>query len=454
MEFKKENNFGSLTNSIGKFNLQNKKVLIPEMNRIAAHFIAATFRGFGIHAKVLETYQGLDFGKKYTSGKECFPCQITMGDILYFLKKEKERLGDAFEPKNYLYFLPEADGPCRFGMYNKYQRIVLDSFPGLDKLKIVSITTKDGYSLEGVIAQDRLLDFRKANYIAVVVADILERLLWRIRPYEKEEGITDEFIDQSMHVLGDVFETYGVRKEFSKVLDKLEEIIEEGKTCINYAIPQKPLIGIVGEIFLRMHVNSNQDLIRILERHGAEVINASLAEWVNYITYQQLRDNRINFRLSMKQFRFDHLKDCLHKFVSYGAELIYQKMRQKQIYRRAAKRIDLESDHKVSHLEKILKQEDLFCFDVGTETCLSIAGILQFVREGYNGVVNVYPFTCMPSLTTSAIVKPLMNKLRVPYLDTPYDGSFQPDRETVIRTFMHQATQHFQRQGRKGILQN
>jgi hypothetical protein len=65
----------------------------------------------------------------------------------------------------------------------------------------------------------------------------------------------------------------------------------------------------------------------------------------------------------------------------------------------------------------------------------------------------VYPFTCMPSMTTSAIVKPIMNRMRIPYLDTPYDASTQPGRETAIRTFMHQAAQHFRRYGKKGSLQ-
>ncbi|NNL78682.1 MAG: CoA activase, partial [Desulfobacterales bacterium] len=159
-------NSDSLTKRIGKFHLRNKTVLIPEMNRIAAHLMAATFRSFGSNAIVLQTYKGLDLGKKYTSGKECFPCQITLGDILLFLKTEQERLGAVFDPENYLYFLPESDGPCRFGMYNQFQRIVLDSLPVLDKVKIVSITAKDGYSLDGVIEQDRVLDFRKASYIA------------------------------------------------------------------------------------------------------------------------------------------------------------------------------------------------------------------------------------------------------------------------------------------------
>jgi predicted nucleotide-binding protein (sugar kinase/HSP70/actin superfamily) len=441
--------FDSLTAGIGKFQLNNKTVLIPEMNRIAAHLMAATFRSFGIHALVLPTFTGLDLGKKYTSGKECFPCQITLGDVLHFLKTEQRKLGAAFDPQNYLYFLPESDGPCRFGMYNKYQRMVLDSFTGLDRVKIVSITAKDGYALDGLIEASRMLNFRKASYIAVVTADILERLQWRIRPYERTAGLTDDFIEKSMHQMESSFESHGAANDFGRILAELEEITRQGRALIDPAIPRKPLIGIVGEIFLRMHVNSNQDLIRVLERHGAEVVNSSLAEWVNYITYGQLREHRINYRLNLKQLHCGRIKHHLQNILRFGTDLFYQELRQRKFYNRATRLLDFEHDHKISRLEKRLQQEDIFSFDVTTETCVSIAAILQFVREGYNGVVNVYPFTCMPGMTTSAIVKPIMNRMRIPYLDTPYDASTQPGRETAIRTFMHQATQHCQRHGRK-----
>jgi len=453
MKSKNENNFDSLAKNIGKFHLHNKTVLIPAMNRIATHLLAAAFRSFDIKARVLQTYKGLDLGKTHTSGKECFPCQITLGDILLFLKTEQKKRGAAFDPENYLYFLPESDGPCRFGMYNKYQRMVLDSFPGFDRVKIVSLTTTDGYSLEGVIEQDRVLDFRKANYMAVVVADIMERLLWRIRPYEKAAGITDDFIERAMHAVEASFEMHAAAGAYDKILHRLEAVVREGQALIDPAIPAKPLIGIVGEIFLRMHVDSNQDLIRVLEKHGAEVVNSSLAEWVNYITYGQLRQNKINFRLNLKQLNFGRLKKNLRQMLRFGSDLLYQELKQKQFYNRVSKLIDIEHDHKVRHLEQRLQKEDLFTFDVTTETCLSIAAILQFAEEGYNGIVNVYPFTCMPGMTTSAIVKPVMNKRRIPYLDTPYDGSLQPGRDTAIRTFMHQVTQHFQRHGRRGIIQ-
>jgi predicted nucleotide-binding protein (sugar kinase/HSP70/actin superfamily) len=429
MKSKHQNKFDSLTNRIGKFHLQNKTVLIPEMNRIGAHLIAATFRSFGSNAMVLKTYDGLDLGKKYTSGKECFPCQVTLGDLLLFLKTEQEKLGAAFDPENYLYFLPESDGPCRFGMYNKFQRMVLDSFPGLDRIKIVSITTTDGCWLS-----------ERQVILPWWWPTSWNGFCGESGPMKRKKALR---MTLSKNPCG----------KWNPFLKPTQLLTILAGSWIDPAIPTKPLIGIVGEIFLRMHVQSNQDVIRVLERHGAEVVNSSLAEWVNYITYGQLRENKINFRLNLKQLNFGRLKHHLQKIISFGGDLFYQEMRQKQFYNRATRLIDFEHDHKVSHLEKLLEKEDIFTFNVTTETCLSIAAILQFVKEGYNGVVNVYPFTCMPGMTTSAIVKPVMNRMRVPYLDTPYDGSFQPGRETALRTFMHQVTQHFQRYGRKGIIQ-
>jgi len=435
--------------TVGKFHLGKKKVLIPEMNRMTAHLFAATFRSFGIEAQVLETYGGLDLGKKYTSGKECFPCQVTLGDILCFAKEERKRLGPAFNPEDYIYFMPESEGPCRFGLYNKYQRIVLDSFPGLKKLKISSVTTKDGYSVEGLLEEERVLSFKKAGFLSVVAADILDRLTWRVRPYEKEQGMTDAFMEQAMHRMVRSFETYGAAKAFDPVLSELDEILEEAKGIIDPKISPKPLIGIVGEIFLRMHRNSNQDLIKVLEKYGAEVENASVSEWVNYVSYAGLRQERKNLALNLRLLRLADVKVCAKEILNFGMNLLFQERTQKELYRRAQKITDLAGDHKISHLENTLDRSGIFSFDVSTEACLSIAGILHCAREGYNGVVNVYPFTCMPSITTSAVVRPLLSEWQFPYLDTSYDGSFQPNREASLRTFMYQAHQHFIQHGRK-----
>ena len=100
MESATKQTFHSLSENVGLFNLQGKTTLIPEMNRLGGHLLAGTFRGFGINTIVMETYKGLDLGMEYTSGKECYPCQVTLGDILYHMKKEKKRLGPSFNPSN------------------------------------------------------------------------------------------------------------------------------------------------------------------------------------------------------------------------------------------------------------------------------------------------------------------------------------------------------------------
>ena len=74
METHKTAHFQSLSQNVGRFNLRNKKFLIPQMNRIGSHLLAATFKGFGIDAEVMENDKGLDLGMEYTSGKECYPC--------------------------------------------------------------------------------------------------------------------------------------------------------------------------------------------------------------------------------------------------------------------------------------------------------------------------------------------------------------------------------------------
>jgi len=440
--------FRDMAERVGRFSAQGKRFLIPEMNPMNSHLLAGVFQGFGTPAEVMETYTGLDLGKKYTSGKECFPCVVTLGDILYFMEKEKERLGDKFNPENYMYFMPEADGPCRFGMYNKLHRIILDTLPGLERVQITSLSSDDAYDLAGLVPTEKLQEFRKAGFLSIVVGDILDRLLWRIRPYERSEGITDAFILQARMRLSESFAKHSSTGNLTPILLDLEEIVKQAKGLIDPSIPRKPLIGVVGEIYVRTHVKSNQDTIRVLERYGAEAVNASLGEWINYTTYDQVRMARIALRLHLKSLQLKEIKKDLLKYLKFGLTLLYQYMQQRKVYRMVRNYIDVIEDHKIGHLDRVLIKNNAFSFEVGTEACLSISSALVLARHGYNGIVNIFPFTCMPSNLTASIAKPLMAKLNVPYIDVSYDGSFQPGREAALRTFMYQASQHCKAHGR------
>ena len=47
----------SPSTTLGKLNITNKTLLIPDMNRIGSRLFAATVRSFGIPAIILETYK-------------------------------------------------------------------------------------------------------------------------------------------------------------------------------------------------------------------------------------------------------------------------------------------------------------------------------------------------------------------------------------------------------------
>jgi predicted nucleotide-binding protein (sugar kinase/HSP70/actin superfamily) len=399
-------------------------------------------RSYGIDAQVMETYKGLQLGKQYTSGKECFPCQITLGDVLYHLEREKERLGEGFNPENYLYFMAEAGGPCRFGMYNKLHRIILDSMDGFSKTRIASLTADDSYSLGGLMKPEEKTHFRRSAYVAIVIGDILDRMLWRTRPYEKEKGQAEVYYEKTLDDMCLAVEIHGRKKRFQQIYRILEEAVGKAQDIVEPAIPPKPLIGMVGEIYLRSHTKSNQNLIKLLESHGGEVVNASLAEWVNYVSYDNMEKAKRKVLLALRQRDLKSLRQNFTKWLSNRIELSYQYFRMDQVYRRVKKHFHIYEDHKIDKLEKQLDNGRLFSFQVGTEAGLSIGGALEYCLHGFDGIVNVFPFTCMPSTMCSAVLKPLLDRMQIPYIDAAYDGTYQPNLEAAIRTFMYQAAQH------------
>ena len=91
--------FHRFQTSVKQFDVSGRTLLIPDMAPFGARLIAASFRAVGVDAIVLDTYKGLSLGREFTSGKECFPCQVTLGDILHYLQREKERLGGSVFPR-------------------------------------------------------------------------------------------------------------------------------------------------------------------------------------------------------------------------------------------------------------------------------------------------------------------------------------------------------------------
>jgi predicted nucleotide-binding protein (sugar kinase/HSP70/actin superfamily) len=320
----------------------------------------------------------------------------------------------------------------------------MDSMDGFSKTRITSITAEDSYSLGGLMGPEVRTHFRRSAYVSLVIGDVLDRTLWRTRPYEQKAGMAEDYLEKALSLMCQEMETHGRQKKFHRILSTLEQVVKKARNLIDPSIPPKPLIGMVGEIYLRSHRQSNQDLIKLLESHGGEVVNASIAEWINYVSYDNMLKAKREVVFALKERDLKSLRRHFRNWLKNRTELAYQYFRMDQIYRRVRKHLPIHEDHRISTLERQLDNDRLFSFKIGTEAGLSIGGALEYCLHGYDGIVNVFPFTCMPSTMCSAILKPILDRMNVPYIDAAYDGTYQPNLEAIIRTFMYQATQHQQ----------
>jgi len=175
--------------------LSAKKIHIPPMAYGSAQAFAAAFRAVGLDAEPTPPSDNRtrELGARYTSGDECYPAKVTVGDFMKVLEAPHN------DPARTVFFMPTAQGPCRFGQYSPYLRHVLDA-NGYRDTEVLSPSSKNAYGGMGDMAGP----FMRTGWRALLAADILQKLLLQYRPHELESGCTERVYEAC---LGDVCRT-------------------------------------------------------------------------------------------------------------------------------------------------------------------------------------------------------------------------------------------------------
>src|ERR1700747_1173070 len=92
----------------GDHPLKGKRIYIPPMAYGSARAFAAAFRAIGLNAEPTppSDHRTRELGAKYTSGDECYPAKVTVGDFMRLLEKPDT------DPARVALFMPTAEGPC------------------------------------------------------------------------------------------------------------------------------------------------------------------------------------------------------------------------------------------------------------------------------------------------------------------------------------------------------
>ena len=405
---------------------KDKIVYLPRMSD-HAFGIAAGFKACGLGAEVMDASdaESMKLGRRYVSGKECYPCAITTGDMV------RKAFSKGFDPRSAVFFMPSGAGPCRFGQYNILHRMVLDEI-GFTQVPIYAPNQDESFYTDlGIVGND----FTKQAWKGILAIDLLSKCLHETRPYEVHKGETDTVYNDYLKKIPETI--LGSNGAIPSVLGEMRHAFSR----IPRNNEKRPVIGIIGEIFVRQNAFANEDIIRKIEALGGEVWMAPIEEWIYYINLMGLRKALVRFKSNA--FSKKNIKDIL------GAA----------IARHVKRSVEHEFTQPLKGFLKTLKEPSTKQIlnnaspyiheSFEGEAVLSMGKAVDFANKGASGIISAMPFGCMPGTIVSALLKGLKQDKGVPCLSVAYDGAEATGSEIQLEAFMHQAYEYMRYRDKK-----
>ncbi len=396
---------------------------------------AAALRSVGLPAVALapSDRETIELGRAQTSGKECFPLILTVGDFIKLTRRP------GFDPGQSSIFMPSSNGPCRFGQYGRYIRLVMERL-GLSELDVVSLDQTGGMyqALDAAAGRSGEPSLTRRFWRSLVAVDFLQKALWQTRPREATKGAADAAYQAA---LADLNVAVELNEDLTRVMKISRDRFE---LATDRSIPPgaKPKVGLVGEIYVRHNTFANEEVIRRLEDLGAEVVAPPFAEWVFYVGFvNAMRAGRggdwpgrlKHMLISWVQSRdLKTLAKPWHGFFHQGA-------------------IDPPVKGVVKLGEKFLHRS------FQGEAILSLGKGLEFYQHEACGLVNIMPFTCMPGMVVGGLTQNFRDACEgMPSLNLSFDGQSQTNTQARLEAFIYQVKSFHERRldaprkGRKG----
>jgi len=268
-------------------------------------------------------------------------------------------------------------GPCRFGYYGEVQKEILKDL-SFD-IEMIILEPPQGHfidlikKIKAITNKNNMKNILRAVRFAwkkALLLDKLEKQSFKLRPIEVEKGQTDKIYNLLKDQILDVSSEKGLDALNVEISDTFSNIsVFKNKTPVK--------VGIVGEIYTVLEPFVNLNIERQLGELGVEVHrNIYLTDWV--------RENLFPSFLKPK-------------------------------------------DHK-----NILKLAKPFinCF-IGGHGQESIAQIVNFSKMGFDGVIHLLPFTCMPEIVAKSAIPRVSQEYQIPVMTIILD---EHSGETGFRT--------------------
>lgn len=364
-------------------------LLAPQMAPTHFKLVEAAIKRAGYKLKVLEhaSKDDVEVGLKYVNNDACYPTIMVVGQLVNALKSGE------YDPDKTSLLITQTGGGCRATNYVAFLRKALKD-AHMPQVPVIALSVQGFESNPGF--KLKLPDMHRALQ-ALVLGDLLQAVLLRVRPYEKEKGAANAhyqlWLDRCADYLSDSLSSS--TKRFHKLVDQIVQSFHDFPMA---DIDRKPRVGVVGEILVKFQPDANNNVVDVIESEGCEAVVPGLLDFFLYC-----------FRNAI----YKHEELGAGKKSSVMARMGITLLEQ---YRRHIKRRLRESGmfpvpEAIDELAH--KAENVLSLGNATgEGWFLTAEMIELIESGAPNIVCAQPFACLPNHVTG---KGMMKELRRQY---------------------------------------
>ncbi|MBB6215399.1 putative CoA-substrate-specific enzyme activase [Anaerosolibacter carboniphilus] len=359
-------------------------ILAPQMSPIHFQFLEEAFNTCGYRVIVLPDVDAdsINEGLKYVNNDACYPSLIVVGQIIQALKSGK------YGTHNISVMLTQTGGGCRATNYVGFLRKALKK-AGFENVPVISL---NAVGIEKNPGFKFSLNMAHRAMMALVYGDLLMRVLYRVRPYERIKGSANglyaNWVQKCKESVRD-----GKMKTFRQYLQQIVFDFDN----IEITSEKKPRVGVVGEILVKFHPAANNHIVEMLEEEGVEAVVPDLIDFLMYCAY----DN---------DFKYKYLSG------KKTAQILgFSAIKLMEFYRIEMKKA-LNRSKRFGSFKTI---EEMACMaepfvSLGNQTgegWFLTAEMVELLESGVNNIACLQPFACLPNhIIGKGVIKVLKNK--------------------------------------------
>jgi predicted CoA-substrate-specific enzyme activase len=400
------------------------KLYLPNFSQYHTEALSQlTIRWLGLHAGTvapLDRHQ-LEHGLRYTSGRECLPLPLCIGQLLQI--HENRPAGEIAG------FLSIRGGaPCVSDSYLGYfERFIAEQ--RLSDLFLVHASAENDY-----LGFD-LLTLAKHLSPALLLADILVEIDHVLRVVGAE-GSMAQFREEWLRFAAASSSLDQFHAGLPGFVDRLAALPRQRdpRTC--------PRVVVTGDFFTRFSPFFMEGVRELYAARGIILKPVDLTDMFLYGTYDGAAGTAYNW--GMKPGSLAFAKACTRIFQPDGKQylqqwLSYQAERKvEQYYRFLFRKAGLlvAGGNDISTLFETASEH--VSPTIYGEIIPAVGKGLEADNEGYDGIILLGPFNCLPYRISEAILKPLSIQRGMPIL------TFESDGYAVEPSFLRQVDVHIQ----------